>query len=1205
MLRVTVLSSWVGRSQRQEFLARDGMTGRELARLYGQGLGECLVATPGRPLWGETLDEPLSDVHVMLGPAPEGLELGVLGTALLSLTASIFLGAFMRALFPAPSTPPVERGDERSATYSWSGIGTTYGAGFRVPIVYGRHRVGGQVISTAVTPLPGNPNAELLRTLLVLGEGPFHSIGGVRFDQDDMGEIPTPFGWAAYLGEFPAGVQVDGNLITPDVAVLSVRMGAVYQPPIRGFDDARNSVSVNGQLDDELSEHVAVVPTPEATRFGVRLQFPSGLFKQTGGGNYSAHRVEFDLQWRSHAASAWSAPRRLVVAPATPRRTEFSVWFWQAVSAPGLAAHDGYDVRVVRVTQAGAAAAPTNELWVDVAVLLDVDYVVDQFFGYPRRALLAVTLRANEKLQGGQPAYSVPVEGRRVRVWDEAVGWSSSRYWDLPAAGDEDGDPYVGIWTHEPGRNPAWICADLLTSDIGLGAAFTLSELDAQAFRDWADYCDEVSADGDALLTCDLVIDQGEDAWDVVLRIARAGRAALVIAGRKIKPVYEFRDAHGRGTNTVAERTRTSIVATSNVDSFQVDYLPTRRRANLLEAQFLNAELEYEQDALPVEDPAAAINDPTQAVPDEVRRETVEMFGVTNPLQVRRELLLRHNFARLARKAVRFRCGLDQLAVEVGDIIGVQHDAYRPHGESEIYFSCRTARASSGVREIVLDRDLVVTTGTRTVAVQLMQAVGAAFPWGGWVLDVSNGTYVAGTVLPTMSSQPVVECEAGVVAVVAEFAGDPMAPDDADVLGVEDYRVVATSLTDELTREIQAVQWVPDAFNVPAVEAGTSVPMGEDLGPTPELEQASGLTLSRDAAPGRWRLAWTMPGGHRGKRARVYARRSTDEPRELLGEVVGDQLATELDPDLPLLVAVCPEDDAGRFMAPDDADEVAVTPPEWRVTDLDQVSGLEAVDVPDGVELRWAPLRSQELLGYEVRIGSQWHGARVLEQPREARVLLADLPAGTHTLHVRARYSGGLYSWRDASLAVTRATPAGIVELYADAFDAGDGVHSQTDISDGVAIAAGKLSATWTIEDAATLAATLDARWLVVADVAEEEPGFTGADGTLPGTDPEWLWRTGHGRAASRRQPGAADFDALGSAATSPGDTATEPGSGASGAVGSYTRAELEISYDGGDWETYVPQRRRADKVDLRLRLSRLSTRYQCRVRGVSIQVLT
>lgn len=1204
MLRVTVLSSWVGRSSRREFMARDGMTGRELARLYGHELGECLVATPGRPLWGATLDEPLHEAHVVIGPQPQGASLAF-PIALFSFAASMTLGGILRALFPAPSLPPAERGDDRSATYSWSGIGTTYGAGFRVPIVYGRHRVGGQVISTAVTPLPGNPNAELLRTLLVLGEGPFRSIGGIRFDQDDMGEIPTPFGWSAYLGDFPAGVQVDGNLITPDVAVLGVRLGAEFQPPIRGFDDARNSVAVSGQLDDELSEHVAIVPTPDATRFGVRLQFPSGLYKQTGGGTNSAHRVEFDLQWRSHAAAAWSAPRRLVVAPAVPRRTEFSVWFWQAVSAPGLSAHDGYDVRVTRVTPAGAAAAPTNELWVDVAVLLDVDYVVDQFFGYPRRALLAVTLRANEKLQGGQPSFSVPVEGRTVHVWDEAVGWSGVRYWDVPAAGDEDGDPFVGIWTHEPGRNPAWICADLLTSDIGLGSAFTREDLDEEAFRRWADFCDQVSADGDAALACDVVFDQGEDAWDAVLRVARAGRAALMIAGRKIKPIYEFRDAHGRGTVTVPERTRATIVGTSSLEDFEVTYLPTRRRANVLEAQFLNAELEYEQDALPVEDPAAEINDPTLAVPDEVRRETIEMFGVTNPLQVRRELLLRHNLNRLARKAVRFTVGIEQLALEVGDIVGVQHDAFRPHGERDTYFACRTARASAGVRELVLDRDLVISTGTRSVAVQLMQSVGTAFPWGGWVLDLGDGEYPAGTVLPTMSSQPVVECEAGMVAVVAEFEGDPMAPDDADVRGVEDYRVIATSLTDDLRREVQAVLWTPEAFDVPAVEAGTSVPMGEDLGPTPELEQAIGLLLSRDAAPGRWRLAWTMPDGHRGKRARVYARRATTEPRELLGEVVGDQLVTELDPDLPLLVAVCPEDDAGRFMAPDDASEVEVTPPEWRVTDFDQVSGLEAVDVPDGVELRWAPLRSQELLGYEVRVGSQWHGAQVLAQPREPRVLLGDLPAGTHTLHVRARYAGGLYSWRDSSLAVTRATPAGIVELYADDFDAGDGVHSQTDISDGVAIAAGKLSATWTIEDAATLAATLDARWLVVADVAEEEPGFLGSDGNLPGTDPEWLWRTGHGRAASRRWPGAADFDALGSAATEPGATATEPGSGASGAVGSYTRAELEISYDGGDWEAYVPQRRRADKVDLRLRLSRLSTRYQCRVRSVTIQVLT
>lgn len=1213
MLRVTVISSWTGRGTRQAFVARDGMTGRELARLYGQELGECLVATPGRPLWGHTLDEELHDTDVIVGP---DIGLFVLPEAMPFIWKALFqVGSFIavsltfhavyRALFPAPDLP-VDRGDDRSPTYSWSGIGTSYGAGFRVPLVYGRHRVGGQVVSTSVVSLPGNPNADLLRTLLVLGEGPFHSIGGIRLDRDDMGEIPTPFGWSTWLGEFPAGVQVNGNLITPDVAILGVRMGNVYQAPIRGFDDARNSVAVNGQLDDELSEQVAVVPTPLANRIGVRLSFPGGLYKQTGGGNYSGHRVEFDLQWRSHAQTAWSAPRRLVVAPATPRRTEFSVWFWQAVAAPtGLSAHDGFDVRVTRITRAGAAVAPTTELWVDSCLLLDVDYVVDQFFAYPRRALLSIVLRANEKLQGGQPQYSIPIEGRRIRVWDEAVGWSSARYWALPAAGDEAGDPFVGIWTHDPGRNPAWICADLLTSDIGLGAAFALGDLDAEAFRRWADHCDLVSADSDALLTCDLVIDQGEDAWDVALRVARAGRAALVISGRTIKPVYEFRDAHGRGTVVVPARSRVSIVGTSNVEDFELQYLPVRRRPNLLEAQFLNADLEYEQDALPVEDPAAEINDPTLAVPDEVRRESVEYFGVTNPLQVRREILLRHNLNRLMRKAIRFKCGIDQLAVEVGDVVGVQHDAIAPWGLRETYFSCRTARASTAVREIVLDRDLVISTGTRSVCVQLLGAVGSADLWGSWVIDLGNGSYAAGTVLPTLAVQPTVDCDAGTIAVVGEFEGNPASPADEDARGVEDYRVVSATLGDDLRREIQAVLWTPDAFTIPAVDAGTSVPMGEDLGPTPSIEQVTSVQLTRDAAPGRFRIAWAMPDGHRAKRARVFVRRSTAEPRELLGEVVGDQLITELDPDAPLLVAVCPEDDEGTFLAPDEADEVALTPPEWRVTDFDAVSGLVAQNVPEGIELSWSPLRSSEIVAYEVRVGTHWPGAPVLARVRESRVLIRDLPAGDHTLHVRALYAGGIYSWVTASVVATRSLPAGTVELYVDAFDAGDGTHSQTDIADGVAIAAGKLEATWTLETAAELLEECEPLWAISLDTVEEQPGFSGADWTWPGSDPESFWMTGLAREASRRKPGCADFDLSGSEHTEAGATWLDPGSGPAGAVGANSRALIEIAFDGGAWETYVPQRRRATSIDVRVRLARVSLDFQRRVRSLSVQVTT
>lgn len=1212
MLRVIRVSSLVGRSTSEVLMARDGMTGRELAQLYGHGMRSPVVATAGRILWGRTLDEPLQHADVMVAPRPEGIEWAALSFGakfIIGVTASIFLSGIFRALFPPPSLPPSERGDDRSPTYGWSGIGTTYGAGFRIPIVYGRHRVGGQVISTSVSPMPGNPNSELLSTLLVLGEGIFHSIGGVRVDRDQMGEI-TAFGGIGYLGDFPAGVQVQGNLLTADTSVMSVRLGNIYQAPVPGFDDARNSVPVNSQLDDVAAEATAIIPTPDANRFAVRMQFPGGLYKQTGGGSYATHRVEFDVQWRSHAQTAWSAPRRLIVAPATPKKQEFSVWFWQTVAAPvGLSAHTAFDVRLVRVTPAGATAAPTNELWVDTALWLDLDYVVDAFLAYPRRALLGVALRASEKMQGGQPDYSIPVEGRTVRVWDEAVGWSTERYFAVPELGDEAGDPFVGIWSHEPGRNPAWIAADLLTSDIGMGAAFTTADLDAEAFRNWADFCDEDSPEAEAMLACDVVLDQGEDAWDVMLRVARAGRAALMVSGSKIKPIYGYRDAHGRGTNVVPARLRTSIIGTSNVEDFEVEYLSTRTRANLIEGQFLNAELDYEQDSLPVEDPNADINDPTLAVPDEVRRSTQEFYGVTSAKQVQREVLIQHALNRLVAKVCRFRCGIDQLPVEVGDIVGVQSDAFRPHGLRVTYFSCRIARTEAALsRAIVLDRDLTITTGAESVVVQTLVAPGSSYPttWASWLLTAGNGTYAAGTALATSAAQGYVEVEAGTICVVGEFEGNPLAPDDADVRGVEDYLVISATLDGELKREVQAVLWTPDAYDVAASTLVSAEDASDDLGPSATIEQVTALSLAREPAGGLFRLSWAMPEGHRGKRAKVFLRRSTAEPRECVGQVTGDSLVLELDPDAALLASVAIEDDDGTFAAPDAGLEVAVTPPEWRVTDLDPVSGLVAQDSPDGILLTWSPLRSSELAGYEVRRGAIWNGAPVVAQTREPHALVTDLPAGTFTFQVRAQYQGGLYSWLTASVEGIHATPPDAIELDAAAFDETDGVHVDTDVTDGVAIAAFEREASWTIATAITLAAATPALWLIALDTAEEQPGWLGTedDGT-PASAAEWLWRTGYGREASRRLPGCADFDLLGSEHSESGEDWLDPGSGVAGAVGAHTRAQLEVSYDAGAWETYVPLRRSATTIGVRVRLARVSEDYQRRCRGLTVQVTT
>jgi hypothetical protein len=1190
MIEIVTLSSGVPPiGLRQHYFARDGMTGREIARLYatvafpGMDVDDLVVSDRGRHLQGIALDEPLRATQVMMFPQPGfAAVLGFIASAILVPAAIAFAASYLWSLLSPPPEMPQERGDESSSTYSWQGIGTTYGSGFRIPIAYGLHDLGGQVIETSVEPLAQVSNTEVLASRLALCEGPVYSIGDIDRDSDYLGGIAAPdFNPNT---TFPTNVRVNGNVLGSSVAQCFIRLGSTFQPPIPSFADVRNSVAVNVELEDEFARAIEQIPTGEANRCAVRIEFPQGLYT-VHNGNYNRHRCEFDVDFRWNNGP-WSTAERFVVAPPEPKRGSFSTWFEVDLPSPSPAPN-AFDLRVVRITPNGSVVAPSDAGIVDYAIWRDVEYVIDRTLAYPRLAQLAVRLRATEKMQGGQPQWQVRGKWRKVRVWDQAAGWSDERYWAQPRAGDEVGDPYVGIWIFPPGRNPAWIAADLLTSDFGLGHAFRDADLDAAAFRDWADFCDQ-NEDGQALMCCDVVFDKGTSAWDALLRVFRAGRAVPVMSGNLIKPVYQFRDAHGRGTNTVPSRSRVSIVATSNLEEFEVIYMPTRSRPNILDVQILNEDLDYEQDLIPVEDPDAETNDPTHAVPDEVRRQTLEMYGVTRPRQARREALFQHALARLVRKRIRCVAGPDQLPVEIGDIIGVQHDAFRPFGDRDIYFSCRTARASAAVAEIVLDVDLEISAGARSVAVQAPQAAAGGGLPGFWLIDEPNGTYPAGTILATHAA---VTVDVDAVVVVGEYDGDTMAPDEASAYGVEDYVVVGANLTGDMRRELQAVLWTPSAYDIdPGLLGFGAESASTDLGRSEYVPAATEISLVPAAAAGMTEIRWTMPRGKRGKRARVYAA-LPGRPLELIGEVVGDSMTAPVDPDDQLTIAVAVEDDEGTFDSPGLAATATLRAPEFRPVDQSRLSSVAALDTPTGVLLTWRPAVVEDLRYYEVRRGTVWTGAPILARVETPEVLLEHLPAGTHDLMVRVRFAGGLYSQRWDQVQVTRAVWPHESRLATATADLSLGLFTRTEHASGILqLQAGAYSGRWEpTSDLIDLGTPITADWrLVLGTHVVSGELCESDDGSLCG-DPENMWQEVHGREPSRRLPGCWDFDQDGIA----GDTELCAHdrtlcTGPEGTLGELSRAAVEVSWDGGGWDPFVPGRRRAQTLAVRLKLDRI-----------------
>ena len=189
-----------------------------------------------------------------------GLRGSILIPLAIGIAVSIAATALSYLLFP-PAKPHIQPAMDEP-TFSFEGIRTTIGPGNVVPVIYGRHRVGGQLLSAAVnqamtfvdTAGPGaRRRVEALTTpptltmLLALGEGPIAQI--------DMQSIEIN---GQPIANFP-GVEVFG------------RPGTGDQTPMPEFGETANTFADGRSIGDDpgivYTTSVRLRPLASISRF--------------------------------------------------------------------------------------------------------------------------------------------------------------------------------------------------------------------------------------------------------------------------------------------------------------------------------------------------------------------------------------------------------------------------------------------------------------------------------------------------------------------------------------------------------------------------------------------------------------------------------------------------------------------------------------------------------------------------------------------------------------------------------------------------------------------------------------------------------------------------------------------------------------------------------------------------------------------------
>lgn len=591
--------------------------------------------------------------------------------------------------------------DEGSPTYGWDGIRTTRDATLPVPIVYGEHKLGGNVINEYVW-TDGNNN--YLNTLLALAEGEIESISDIKINENPIANY--------------------------DGVTQYTRMGTNAQTVIPNFEDLHNIIPVNVQL---LKNNAYTYTTidEDVEAFELKLQLPGGLYQvDSTSGTVQSWSVTYRVEYKLTTSGTWIDLGLTTISDVTRSAIR------RVYRKDGLTAGK-YDIRVTK-TSDDSSLTPnqTGDFYIQSIDEIKTDNLI-----YPNTALLGIRTLATEQISGASPNYSVIVRGRKVSVPDVRYGgvpvdWEDY-YWD-PATSQYklfsddsacawDGTTYVDAWS----ANPMWCLRDLLTNTrYGLGDFIAASQIDTALLLEMSRYCEEKVPDGaggyEKRSRMDVAIDSATKALDLILQLASTFNAFPFYSSGAIKfsidkpqtPVQMF------GMGNIIE------------GSFQQVWSSIKDMPNVIEVQFLDKAKDYEQETV------AIIDEASLASGEPMRKRSIRLFttSMSQALRVGRYAL---KVAQNIDRTVSFKAGIDAIACQVGDIIDVAHDV------PQWGYSGRV-QANSTTTVVKLDQTVVIESG-KSYKIELRLADDTIVERS--VTDAA-GSYTEVTVSPALSSAP-------------------------------------------------------------------------------------------------------------------------------------------------------------------------------------------------------------------------------------------------------------------------------------------------------------------------------------------------------------------------------------------------------------------------------------------------------------------
>ena len=761
---------------------------------------------------------------------------------------------------PSPANVPSTSSDlSASATYGFSGIQNSTRVGSPIPVVYGFHRVGGQILNTYVET---RNDSDVLHMLVAVSEGELGgSIGSIEINGQPMSN---------YTGVFAQS-----------------RLGENTQSAIGLFGDkTATTFQAEGQLTTTFITYTT--QGENLNGFVVKLTFPGGLFRVHETGSLVMASVSIEVDYKLSSSGTWITGPRQTIGDnkrAVMRRQ---------IRVDGLAAGQ-YDIRVRRTT-----VESSSSTLVDAVVREAVTELINDGYTYPNTALFALEALATNQLSGGIPRVTALVFGVKVRVftnqltytmqWTQSPAWivfdmlTNERYghgrftWRVLRTGT--GLNVTNGSATFTGTATGWTALTLRRGDVlhdpvgqAVGIVKTINygtqsgtfeqvwggptatnrayevrsnDLDIISFYHWAGFCGFHVPNGNGgtepRALCSMVFDADrEDVWSAVLRICGIGQASAIKTGNYIRIKIE----------QAADPVQLFTMANIKAESFEEAFLSLKDRSNIFEVQFLNEDNAFQQDMVVLEDPLILTNS------EQPRRKTISGYGITRSSHALRLARFNQRVNRLVTRTITFEVGLDAVACEPGDVIRFQHDIPQwGYG----------GRAGSGSTSstIVLDRSVTIEAAkTYEVLIRHDNDVVETK-----TVTTSPGTVSTLTISGTWSQTPA--------------KGEVWAFGET-LISTKPFRVVTIERTQELEARITAVEYSDAIYDETGLTPANAVQyssLSDLLGPPGPVKNLT-LLLVEGVQESVW-VSFTPPGSANFKTANIY--RVDGGAKNLLGQ---------------------------------------------------------------------------------------------------------------------------------------------------------------------------------------------------------------------------------------------------------------------------------------------------------------------------------